>query len=118
MGRLVLVSEGDKPGRTEIVSLKIRYDSTTDWGCCGSDDDRDNYEAAVADAISAAFPGADVTVQSVHAARSRVIVTTRDEDGRILTDRATFEREAEIEESVLLIAADIWDQGDFWSVAS
>jgi hypothetical protein len=99
-----------------VVSLTIRLDDTTDWGCQGSDDEREYYEEQVADGIRAAYPGADVTVQNEQRRRPRVVVTTRDAQGRILTDTTTQTEEASIEEHVLAIAAEVWDAGEFWSV--
>jgi hypothetical protein len=95
--------------------IEIRLDDTTDWGCQGSDEDRANYEEAVASAIAEAFPGADVTVQCLQRAGRRVVVTTRDEDGRILVDHATCREESLVESSVLEIADAVWDAGEFWT---
>ena len=97
------------------TALAIRLDDTTDWGCQGSDEDRASYEAEVTAAIEADYPGADVSVQLVHRASPRCVVTTRDEEGRILTDHATLLRETEIEEDVIEIARSVWDAGDFWT---
>lgn len=96
-------------------TMKIRLDDTTDWGCQGSDWERAEYETQVAAAIVAAYPGADVTVQCLQIGKPRVVVESRDADGTLLMDDATTDREAEIEDRVLAIAADVWEAGDFWT---
>lgn len=63
------------------------------------------------------YPGADVTVQCLQNLRPRVVVTTRDAEGRILHDDATALAESEIEEAVLEIARNVWDAGEFWTEA-
>jgi hypothetical protein len=93
----------------------IRLDDCLDWGCPGSDTDRANYEQAVADTIEAAYPGASVTVQLVQIHAPRVVVTTRDADGRIQIDDVTARAEEEISEHVLEIARAVWDAGEFWT---
>lgn len=97
------------------ASLTIRLDDTVDWGCQGSDEEHAAYEQLVADAILDAYPDADVTVQSVQASGPRVCVTTRDEDGQILTDATTTDREEQIQEAVLNLSRDVWESGAFWS---
>ena len=101
--------------RVRTISL---YD-TTDWGDVNATDlDRENYEEAVAAAILEAFPGTKVTVQCLQRYSPRVVVTTRGEDRRILTDDATLREESDIEQSVLLIASEVWDRGEFWGPGS
>lgn len=98
-----------------MPTMSIRLDDCTDWGGIdATDEDRAAYEQAVADAIGRAYLGASVTVQCLQIARPRVCVTTRDADGRILTDVVTARAESEVEETVLGIARDVWDDGAFW----
>ena len=98
------------------TTLHIRLDDCTDWGGVdATDEDRANYEQAVAKAIAEAYPHADVTVQCVQRHSPRVCVTTRDSDGRILTDDATCSEEERIQEHVLAISRDVWDDGEFWT---
>ena len=97
------------------AALSIRLDDSTDWGCQGSDADREAYEQAVASSITEAYPGAEVIVQCLQIARPRACVTTRDASGRILSDVATSAREAEIEECVIEISRQVWDAGEFWT---
>ena len=86
-----------------------------DWGCEHSDDDRQRYEECVANAIAEAFRDTEVDVSSDQRSKNLVILTTRDEDGRILTDDATQRDESDIEDSVHEIAHAVWERGDFWS---
>lgn len=103
---------------TSMTPLTIRLDDCTNWGDVdATDDERAAYEQAVADAIAATYPGADVTVQCLQIDRPRAVVTTRDADGRILCDVVTSRSEEEIEETVLGIARDVWDRGEFWPAA-
>jgi hypothetical protein len=101
---------------TTHSNLTIRLDDCTDWGMelNATDTDKAAYERAVADAISEAYPGADVTVQCLQIVRPRAVVTTRAPDGRILCDVETSRAESGIEETVLGLARDVWDAGDFW----
>jgi hypothetical protein len=97
------------------TTLEIRLDDCTDWGQVkATDEDRDAYEQAVADAIAEAYPGATVTVQCLQIARPRAVVTTRDADGRIRTDVETARREEAIGECVIAISRDVWEGGEFW----
>ena len=97
-----------------MKNVKIQLEDTANWGCQGSDADRDSYEQAVADAIGRAYPGADVSVSCAQIARPSVVVTTRGADGRILTDEDTCRSEEAITENVLAIAAQVWEDGSFW----
>jgi hypothetical protein len=109
------ISDALASDRDAVVSRSIRLDDCTDWGCQGSDDDRANYEQAVAEAIVAHYPEASVTVQCLQIASPRCVVTTRGADGRILTDDATARDEEDIAGAVVEIAAEVWDRGEFWA---
>jgi hypothetical protein len=96
-------------------ALEIRLDDTTNFGIVDATDaDKVAYEEAVVNAIGARYPEAKVTAQCLQIARQRVCATTRNEDGVILTDKETQRAEEEIEETVLSIARDVWDRGEFW----
>ena len=96
--------------------VSIRLDDTTNWGAVdASDEDKAAYEQAVADAIGEAYPGADVTVQCTRNDRPRACVVTRNESGTIVCDDKTALEEEAIEATVLEIARDVWDAGDFWT---
>lgn len=94
--------------------LEIRLIDTTDWGCEYTPEDLAAYEEAIAEAIHAYYPAADVDVSSEHRHVARVIVTTRHEDGRIDTRLKTAREEQAIEETVLQVRRDVWDNGTFW----
>jgi hypothetical protein len=93
----------------------ILYQTSNDWGCEYTDADLASYEQAVADAIVALYPDAEADVQCIGIDRSRVIVTTRDADGRILCDTATAVAEEEMELAVKEIAHRVWEAADFWA---
>ena len=98
-----------------LTTTVIRLDNTIDWGCHGSDEERAAYEAKVIEAIQRAYPEATVVMQCLQISRPRCVVTTRDEEGRILTNDFTAQAEEDISESVLEIARNVWDEGGFWS---
>jgi hypothetical protein len=101
-----------------MSTIKIQYlDSIDGWGSLdATDEDRAAYEQSVCDAIAAAYPGADVNVTS-RSGLTSMIVTTRDAAGTILLDVATALAEEDIEETCKHIAAEIWDNGEFWGAA-
>lgn len=94
--------------------LEIRLIDTTDWGCEYTSKDLAAYEEAIVEAIRGYCPTAQIEVSSEHRHDARVIVTTRHEDGRIDARLKTAREEQAIEETVLQVRRDVWDNGTFW----
>lgn len=97
-------------------ALTIHLDVTRDWGCEASAEDRLHYETAVEEAISKAFPHADVAVRSLAIFKDRAFVTMGDATDKLLLDPDTWKAEDEIGQTVLEIARAVWEAGEFWNM--
>lgn len=80
--------------------MKIEYISSADWGVEHTDDERDAYEQAVLEALTRAYPDAEIIVSTGDSNDSHAFV-----DGDRRSDEAR---------TVCGIAQEVWDRAEFW----